>query len=120
MCLKLFFSAVFMSTLLCNVQAGAATCLTGGCHQALTSQKYVHGPIAAEQAGAKGCVACHIPAGKKCTQAKAGSFKPLAQPDKMCRICHSRGNGSQHSAKKINCLKCHDPHGSDKGPELKR
>ncbi len=120
MSFRLALSTVCICALLWSVQAGAATCLTGSCHQALFSYKYVHGPIAAEQAGVKGCVACHVPAGKKCTPDKAGSFKPMAPPDKMCKLCHSRGNGSQHTAKKINCLKCHDPHGSDSGTDLKR
>jgi len=120
MSFKLVFATVFTCTLPFTVQAGAATCLTSGCHQALTAQKYVHGPIAAEQAGGKGCTACHIPAGKKCSRTQAGSFKPLAEPEKMCQVCHSRENGTQHSAEKTNCLECHDPHCSDTGPDRKR
>jgi hypothetical protein len=38
----------------------------------------------------------------------------------MCNICHTRGAGTQHTAKKIDCLKCHDPHGSDRSPEFQR
>lgn len=98
----------------------AASCLRGGCHQEIAARKYLHGPIAAEQSGNKGCVACHIPAGRECAPDRAGSFQPLAQSTKMCQVCHSRGTGTQHSIKQIDCLKCHDPHGSDHGTDLQR
>jgi hypothetical protein len=117
---KFILAAVYAYLFVYTMPAGAASCLDGGCHTALTSKKYIHGPVAAEQAGVKGCAACHVPAGKKCSRSGAGSFKPMAPPDRMCQTCHSRGTGSQHSAKKINCLKCHNPHGSDAGPELTR
>ena len=31
----------------------AASCLSGSCHKPLTKAKFLHGPIAAEQAGAR-------------------------------------------------------------------
>ncbi|MHB8810199.1 MAG: hypothetical protein ACYC9M_09325 [Desulfobulbaceae bacterium] len=96
----------------------AASCLSGGCHQEIGARKYLHGPIAAEQAGNKGCVACHVPAGRECAQGRAGSFQPLAPSTRMCQVCHSRGTGTQHSSKQIDCLKCHDPHGSNRSTDL--
>lgn len=117
---KMFTAALVALAMLTAGQAGAATCLTGNCHTSLTKTRFIHGPVAAEQAGARGCVACHVPAGKSCTPNRKGSFKPMAPPAKMCQLCHSRGTGTQHSAKNINCLKCHDPHGSDKNASLNR
>lgn len=98
----------------------AASCLSGGCHQEIAARKYLHGPIAAEQADNKGCVACHIPAARECAPDRAGSFQPLAPSARMCQVCHSRGTGTQHSIKQIDCLKCHDPHGSNRSQDLLR
>ena len=98
----------------------AQTCLSSGCHQQIAAHKHLHGPVAAEQSGNHGCIACHVPAGQECTQSKKGSFKPLAPSVQMCQTCHSKGTGTQHSSKKIDCLKCHDPHGSDLGIDLQR
>ena len=117
---KLLLPTVCFLSFFLSSQAGTAGCLTGSCHQNLTSTKYVHGPVAAELAGGTGCVACHVPDGKTCSESKGGSFKPITTAMKMCQHCHSRGTGTQHTAEKIDCLKCHDPHGSDAGPELKR
>lgn len=117
---KLSYPIVFFLSLFLFCQVVAAGCLTGNCHQDLAITKYVHGPVAAELAGGMGCVACHVPAGSKCSNGKAGSFKPMTTSLKMCQLCHSRGTGSNHTAEKIDCLKCHDPHGSNSGPELKR
>lgn len=117
---KILLPTVFISALLSISQLQAGTCLTGGCHQALTEKKYIHGPIAAEQAGVTSCVTCHIPAGQKCSENKAGSFKPLAPSVTMCQTCHAAGNDSLHTAENIECLDCHDPHGSDTSPVFER
>jgi len=106
-----------------SFQAGtgwSATCLTGSCHRELATLKYLHGPVAAEQMGGKGCVACHVPAGAPCSQGRKGVFRKLAPSIQMCEVCHSRGTGTQHSNQKIDCLKCHDPHGSDRDQEFSR
>lgn len=120
MSFKLFFTTVFLSAALGAVQAEAGTCLTGDCHRALISKKYVHGPIAAEHAGAMGCVVCHIPAGKECSESEAGKFRPLAPPIIMCQTCHAKGNDTLHTVKEMDCLKCHDPHGSDTSQVFER
>ena len=120
MLVKSVTTAIFLLATVLAGESEAASCLTGNCHKPLTATKYLHGPIAAEMAGAKGCVACHVPAGKPCSQGKKGAFKPLVSAAKMCKICHAQGTGTQHSSKKIDCLKCHNPHGSDKNSELKR
>lgn len=120
----MFWRSVFFSVILLaagqSLPAQEASCLRDGCHQAITASKYLHGPVAAEQIGATGCVACHAPAGKACTPGSAGSFRPLAPAVQMCQTCHSRGTGTQHTVQQIDCLKCHDPHGSDRGQDLQR
>jgi len=98
----------------------AATCLTGDCHREVAEREYLHGPVAAEQIGGQGCIACHVPDGETCSADKGGMFKPLPAAVEMCRFCHSQGAASTHSAENSECLDCHDPHGSDSGPELLR
>ncbi len=115
----LFGKILFLGLIILGTEdlALAATCLDN-CHQPLVSTKYLHGPVAAEQAGAKGCIMCHQQSGKACTSNKAGKFT-LKKKD-MCLLCHKKGTGTQHSATKDNCLKCHDPHGSETSPFMVR
>jgi len=112
--------AIFLLATVLTGESQATSCLNGSCHKPLTATKHLHGPVAAEMAGAKGCVTCHVPAGTSCSTGKKGVFKPLSPAGLICKICHLRGTGTQHSVKKINCLKCHDPHGSDKNAKLTR
>lgn len=95
-------------------------CLSGSCHQDLTKVRYLHGPLAAEMAGAKACVMCHQPAGAKCTAGKGGSF--TLKSENLCQTCHDRGTGTQHSQSHVEakCLLCHDPHGSEISPQMLR
>ena len=118
--IPLIGSTFLLITIFISGVSVASTCLNGSCHTDISTKKYLHGPVAAEKAGAKGCVACHAPKGQGCAPGKKGSFKPLAKPIEMCQVCHSMGTGTQHSNQKIDCLKCHDPHGSDKNQELSR
>lgn len=117
---KYISSAVCTISLLLTCHLAKAGCLTGSCHQQYATPKYLHGPVAAELAGGAGCSTCHIPAGKPCSPGKAGKFKPMASSTQMCQLCHTSGTGTQHSAKKIDCLKCHDPHGSETSAVLER
>jgi len=100
--------------------ANGSVCLSGVCHQGLTKSKYLHGPVAAELAGAKACVMCHTPVGPPCTATSKGSFKLKGR--EMCQTCHAKGNGSQHSQAGIEskCLRCHAPHGSDSSRQFLR
>lgn len=100
--------------------AAAAGCMAGGCHQGLTRFKYMHGPVAAELAGANGCAMCHEPAGAKCSVGRGGRYRLKGKG--LCVACHAKGAGSQHSAKEIEskCLKCHHPHGSNVSQYLLR
>lgn len=117
---KCIAAAISLLALSLHGEAKAATCLSGTCHAEIGATKFLHGPVASEQAGRAGCVACHVPAGKPCSQGEKGVFKPLAPSAMICQLCHSSGTGTQHSTQKIDCLKCHDPHGSNKGAELQR
>lgn len=113
---------IFMGTLLLLNPAAAKAkgCLNGGCHQELTQIQYMHGPVAAEMAGADGCVMCHLPSGPSCTASKAGTFS-LKEKD-ICLICHEKGVGTQHTESEVEskCLTCHLPHGSDISPQMLR
>lgn len=120
MSFKLLITTACLTAVLGSAQLQASTCLTGGCHEKITSHKYIHGPIAAEQAGVMGCIACHVPADKECTATTAGTFKPMAASSTMCQTCHTKGNDTLHAAEEIDCLKCHDPHGSDTSPVFER
>ena len=96
----------------------AGNCVSDGCHQNLINRRYLHGPVAAEQANVKACIACHVPEGPPCTKSTAGKFN--TDKKNMCKACHAKGTGTQHSVETPNCLTCHDPHGSDTNPELLR
>ena len=92
----------------------AASCLDNGCHPDQVDWKYLHGPLAAESAGAPGCQSCHVSTGAPCTGAKAGKFKFLAAKDGLCTSCHEKSTSTQHLERTTaECLDCHDPHGSD-------
>jgi hypothetical protein len=101
-------------------RAEGATCIAGGCHETVVSAAYLHGPVAAEEAGADGCVSCHVPAGASCTAAKAGRYKFKTKADRLCLLCHERGTGTQHTRAGSKCLSCHSPHGSESSSNLMR
>ena len=82
--------------------ATGASCLTDKCHGQMLGKKFVHGPVAVED-----CHFCHI----KTAEHK---FKLAATGENLCYICHERGHN-----KGVNCLSCHDPHGTDREFQLK-
>lgn len=86
----------------------------------MTKITYMHGPVAAEMAGAKACIMCHVPAGTACSATAKGIFK-LKGKD-ICQGCHAKGNGTQHSQAEVEskCLKCHAPHGSETSRQFLR
>ena len=96
----------------------AGSCIAGGCHGQMVSLKFLHGPVAAEEAGAEGCVSCHEPTGSLCTARKAGAYKLKTQKDRLCMLCHERGTGTQHTRTRGQCLGCHSPHGSEESAKL--
>ncbi|GAB4264725.1 cytochrome c3 family protein [Deferrisoma sp.] len=98
----------------------AGTCIEDGCHAPIMQPQFLHGPVAAEEAGADGCVSCHVPAGQPCTASKAGKYKFKTKPDRLCLLCHERGTGTQHTRAGGKCLSCHDPHGSERSSKLMR
>ncbi|MGV1099476.1 cytochrome c3 family protein [Thiovibrio sp. JS02] len=121
-----FFSvAVCIFLLACSLfvpapEASAKGCLNGACHERLAGVRYLHGPVAAEMAGANGCEMCHLPAGPACSANKGGKFT-LKSKD-ICLTCHARGTGTQHTQAQVEskCLTCHAPHGSDTSPQMLR
>lgn len=103
-----------------RVDAAGQGCLSGACHQALAKPRYLHGPVAAEMAGAKACVMCHLPAGPACTATAKGRF--TLKGKEICQACHTKGTGTQHSKSEVEgkCLKCHAPHGSETSRQFLR
>jgi hypothetical protein len=96
------------------------TCIEGGCHESIVSTKYLHGPVAAEEAGVEGCASCHVPAGAACSPHKAGTYQFKTKPERLCLMCHEHGTGTQHTRAESRCLSCHSPHGSNGGNTLMR
>ena len=123
MCAQEFCRAlalVGIVTLSLATESFAKGCMSGACHQQFAQLRYMHGPVAAEMAGAEGCVMCHLPDGPACSAEKSGKFK-LKTKD-ICFACHGKGTGTQHTQSHIEdkCLGCHSPHGSDDSPEMVR
>jgi hypothetical protein len=121
---RLSFCFGFAVILICSLgngnYAAAKGCMSGSCHQDFAGVKYMHGPIAAELAGAQGCVMCHKPAGTDCSQQHGGKFQ--LKKKGLCVVCHDKGTGTEHSQVQVDskCLDCHSPHGSDLSPHLLR
>ncbi|MDH4322123.1 MAG: hypothetical protein OEV73_11585 [Desulfobulbaceae bacterium] len=118
--ISICLGGILLPILLTSTPALSRTCLNGKCHQALTTARHLHGPIAAEMAGAKGCIACHLANGPACTKKRAGKFVLAKQEKELCKLCHGKGTATVHTDTQTECLRCHDPHGSDKGPNLLR
>ncbi len=106
-------------TLLAGV-ALAGTCIEGGCHASELDYKYLHGPLAAEEAGIEGCASCHISTGAACTSTKAGDYDFAAKEDALCTTCHEKSTATAHLSRNDGCLDCHSPHGSDDDSTLQR
>jgi len=100
--------------------AAAGTCISGGCHKEIVGAKFLHGPVAAEEAGAEGCASCHVPAGAPCTPSKPGQYAMKTKEDRLCLLCHERGTGTQHTRTRAACLSCHSPHGSEDSYKMMR
>lgn len=115
----LVFLVSSLGGLLDGLALAGQGCLNGDCHLALTRVRYLHGPVAAEMAGAKGCEICHQPTGEKCTPPRGGSFRTRKD---ICTTCHDKGTGSQHSQAEVEsrCLSCHNPHGSETSLQMLR
>ena len=100
--------------------AAAGNCTSGGCHRTITGSKFLHGPVAAEDTGGEGCIACHVPAGPPCASAKAGKFTYKTKKERLCLLCHERGTATQHTRSRADCLSCHNPHQSEQSASLLR
>lgn len=114
-------ASVMAWTAAAPVSAAVGTCISGGCHKAISSFAYLHGPVAAEETGkGEGCASCHVPTGSPCTATKGGKYVFKTKEERLCLLCHERGTGTKHTAAKTKCLSCHSPHGSKSGYTLMR
>lgn len=100
--------------------AQADSCVAGKCHDSVLAANRLHGPVAAEEAGLEGCVACHVPQGAPCTASRGGEYAFKAEGDALCFRCHDRITDEVHVQAKSPCLSCHDPHGSEDDDHLTR
>jgi len=83
-------------------------CLTAGCHQQLSQQRWVHGPTAVQA-----CSKCHENVGDG---AEDHRFVPAVEPREMCLRCHTADAADEFIHEpygSANCTACHDPHGGD-------
>jgi predicted CXXCH cytochrome family protein len=83
-------------------------CTTAECHTKELNHKFQHGPTAVAA-----CDACH-----QYADPAAHTFKLRAEGRELCTFCHiNKGGTSDPVAHKPfadgECLKCHDPHGSE-------
>lgn len=94
--------AVFMSQAPTSASSDTSGCITGACHKGMLQPRFVHGPVAIQL-----CELCHKRTGEH-------AFGLEAAGEELCYLCHERGK-----AENVNCIKCHDPHGSDLEFQLK-
>jgi len=80
------------------------------CHDPVGTGKFVHGPVAAGS-----CTPCHDPHGSSYDNFLVAVGKEL------CLICHSQNLSRKHIEERRNadCLKCHNPHSSEKEYHLR-
>ena len=78
-------------------------CTSGGCHAAVTSFPFVHGPV-----GVQSCSACHKP-----TDEKGHKFALTREKVDLCYFCHDQFKAEHVHVPVANgdCLVCHSPHG---------
>ncbi len=80
------------------------------CHDAKGTKEFVHGPVAAGS-----CSPCHDPHGSRFAYFQVATGKDL------CLVCHSQNLSKKHIEERQNsdCVKCQDPHSSDKNYHLR-
>lgn len=104
--------------LLIGTAAYAGSCVTASCHGAVVKYKFLHGPLAMEPQTDRNCISCHVKAGKACTASTKGDFTFAEEKDKLCTMCHEKSDSPDHVGRVTGCIRCHNPHGSDKTSKL--
>lgn len=112
------FLLIFAAMLGCSpalpTPAAAQTCIAGGCHQALVETRNSHQPAAAGD-----CLFCHRQKSAEHAQDSDTSFHLTFSGNRLCQQCHEDAAAVHASVAGIECLSCHDPHGSDAPSLLK-
>jgi predicted CXXCH cytochrome family protein len=87
-----------------------ASCITSQCHADMGKQKFVHGPVAANE-----CVTCHGASPKHKDKPKRHKFGAVKDIAAKCYACHEKFQAKKfmHSpVKEGECTSCHSPHES--------
>lgn len=101
------------------------TCVTSGCHSAMSQYPFSHGPVVA-----KGCAICHHPGDSEGLKLPKDhpSIKPIFPKDinASCLVCHDEFGEKLGKLKHVHkvitektCTSCHDAHGSSHKSLLK-
>ncbi len=92
------------------------SCINSQCHSEEVKHTFLHGPLAVKQ-----CFSCHAPIPVLPGEDKH-KFKILDSIPVLCFICHKDVNLKEDFHEPIakgECLKCHDPHGSELKSQLR-
>jgi len=94
----------------------AETCSTTDCHGDLLELTYSHSPVAEED-----CSSCHEQVQEQHPLEKGNSFQLVESSAKLCYQCHDKFGRKLTVHSPVadgDCLECHNPHGSNSGPNL--
>ncbi len=81
------------------------SCATAECHTKVMSGRFLHGPTAQKQ-----CASCHV-----VDDVAKHTFRLVVPKNELCGYCHSLTQRTvvHKPVTDGECVKCHDPHGSD-------
>ncbi|MCK4503031.1 MAG: cytochrome C, partial [Desulfuromonadales bacterium] len=94
----------------------AETCSTTDCHAVLKQLIYSHSPVVEED-----CSSCHEQVQEQHPLEKGNSFQLVESGAKLCYQCHDKFGiklTGHYPVAEGDCLDCHNPHGSNAGPNL--
>ncbi len=89
----------------------ADSCLTAGCHQAISAMKAQHEPVKGGE-----CLSCHVKQSANHPTPGAKGFKLTATGAALCSQCHDpfgKKTVVHAPVKEGDCTSCHNPHGAD-------
>ena len=80
-------------------------CVTAECHTKIVAGRFLHSPTAQEE-----CDACHVDA-----DVRKHTYNLVVTESELCGYCHTRSERTvvHKPVSDKECVKCHDPHGSE-------